>query len=255
MNETQSDWYAQMTRKLQVTGKSDRTQESYLRAVHQLVDHFHTGPEEISENQLEDYFLFRRNDSHWAPKTLRLSYSGIKFYYLYVLSRQWKLFSILRAQKESKLPTVLSRQEVARILGEVTMFHNYAFLSTVYACGLRLQEALNLQVGDIAATRMVLDVRAGKGRKDRSVPLPQDTLQLLRRYWATHRNPLLIFPALGRGRTQGPQSRIPMNRASVQGAFQRARKKADITKPHVSLHTLRHNAEFPIMPSCLRNSF
>ena len=137
MNETQSDWYAQMTRKLQVTGKSDRTQESYLRAVRQLVDHFHTGPEEISEKQLEDYFLFRRNDSHWAPKTLRLCYSGIKFYYHYVLSRQWKLFSILRAQKESKLPTVLSRQEVAKILGEVTMFHNYAFLSTVYACGLR----------------------------------------------------------------------------------------------------------------------
>ena len=199
MNHTHSDWFAQMTRKLQVTGKSERTQESYLRAVRQLVDHFESAPEEISEKQLEDYFLFRRNDSHWALRTLRVCHSGIKFYYLFVQSRDWKLFSILRAQKESKLPTVLSTEEVDKILCEVTTFHNYAFLSTVYACGLRLQEALNLQVGDIEATRMVVDVRAGKGRKDRSVPLPQDTLLLLRRYWATHRNPLLIFPAVGRG--------------------------------------------------------
>ena len=93
------------------------------------------------------------------------------------------------------------------------------FFSTVYSCGLRLQEALNLQVSDIDSGRMMVYVHRGKGAKDRYVPLPKETLNLLRRYWKTHRNAKLIFPALGRGHTGGPTATFPMNRSSVQGAL------------------------------------
>ena len=85
----------------------------------------------------------------------------------------------------------------------------------------------------------MVHVHRGKGTKDRYVPLPQETLILLRRYWKTHRNTILIFPAVGRGHTNGPTSTVPMNRASVQGALVRAVKKADVAKM-ISVHTLRH---------------
>jgi len=241
MDCRKSDWYEEMTRKLQINGKSLRTQQAYTRAIRQMVDHHQKAPEEICERELQDYFLFRRNTSNWAPKTLRICYSGIKFYYQSVLQRDWKLFAILRAQKERKLPCVLSKPEILKVLAHVTTFHNYAFFSTVYACGLRLQEGLNLQVTDIDSHRMLVHIHHGKGAKDRYVPLPSQSLHLLRRYWRTHRNTRLIFPARGRSGKEAPEATITMNRASVQGAFIRAKKKAGITKPGVSVHTLRHS--------------
>lgn len=241
MDRVKSDWYEEMTRKLQINGKSLRTQQAYTRAVRQLVDHYHRAPEELCERELQDYFLFRRNTSKWAPKTLRICYSGIKFYYQLVLQRDWNLFAILRTQNERRLPCVLSKAEILRIFDHLSTFHNYAFLSTVYACGLRLQEALYMQVTDIDGRRKLIHIHRGKGAKDRYVPLPQQTLHLLRRYWLTHRNKVLVFPACGRSGREGATATIPMNRSSVQGAFIRAKKKAGIMKPGVSIHTLRHS--------------
>lgn len=117
---------------------------------------------------------------------------------------------------------------------------HYAFHSTVYGCGLRISEALALQVSDIDGKRMMIHVHRGKGAKDRYVPLAQDTYQLLRRCWSSHRNPVLIFPALGRGGNEGPSAKTHMALDSAQGAFRRAKFAAGITKRRVSVHTLRH---------------
>jgi len=236
---TEATWYDQMVRKLQINGKSERTQEAYLRSVRQLTDHYRKDPSTISEEELEQYFLYRRNESRWAPKSLRLCYYGIRFYFRFVRGSDFALFSILKAQKEERLPEIPTKETIHKVLSAVTTFHNFTFFSTVYSCGLRLQEGLNLEVSDIDAARMMVYVHRGKGAKDRYVPLPQQTLQLLRRYWKTHRNPTLIFPALGRGRTGGPTATTSMNRASVQGALTRAVKKAGITT-RISVHTLRH---------------
>jgi site-specific recombinase XerD len=219
---------------------SERTQQCYTRAVRQLVDFYEKTPEQISEPELEDYFLHRRNMDKWSAATLRIAYSGIKFFFLNVLQRDWHIFTYLNAKRERRLPCILSKEEVFRILEHVTTFHNYTFLSTVYACGLRISEALNLHVSDIDSQRMMIHVHRGKGAKDRFVPLPQDTLRLLRRYWLTHKNPTLIFPALGRGHNQGPTATTPMAIDSVQGAFRRAKFAAGIKKRRVSVHTLRH---------------
>ena len=248
MQKTETSWYDQMVRKLQINGKSDRTQEAYARAVRQLRDYYQKDPSLISENELEQYVLYRRNESQWAPKSLRLCYYGIKFYYQFVLNRDFNLFSILKAQKEERLPEIPTTETIHNVLAQVTTFHNFVFFSTVYSCGLRLQEALNLQVSDVDSSRMMLFVHRGKGAKDRYVPLPDEALILLRRYWKTHRNPNLLFPALGRGHRNGPTATIPMNRASVQGALGRAVKKASVTKK-LFVHTLRHYAESVIMPN------
>jgi integrase len=127
--------------------------------------------------------------SYWSPATLRICYAGIRFFFEKVLQRDWPLLQLLRAQRERKLPAVLSVEEVRRALGSVRTFHNYAFLTTVYSCGLRLQEGLHLEVSDIDSARMMVHVHRGKGAKDRYVPLPGSTLGLLRKYWVTHRNP------------------------------------------------------------------
>ncbi len=108
-----------MTRKLQINGKSLRTQQAYTRAVRQLVEHHHKAPEAFCESELQDYFLFHRNTSQLAPKTLRICYTGIKFYYQFALQRDWKLFAILRTQKERRLPCVLSNPVALRILAHV----------------------------------------------------------------------------------------------------------------------------------------
>ena len=180
MNKTETSWHDQMVRILQINGKSERTQEAYTRAVRQLTEYYKKGPELIGEKELEEYFLHRKNESKWAPKTLRLCYYAIKFYYQSVLSTDWKLFSILKAQKEERLPAIPAKESVHKVLSHVTTFHNFVFFSTVYSCGLRLQEALNLQVSDIDSTRMMVYVHRGKGAKDRYVPLPKETLHLLR---------------------------------------------------------------------------
>ena len=239
MQKSETLWHDQMVRKLQINGKSERTQAAYTRAVHQLKTHYKKDPALINEEELEEYFLYRRNESEWAPKTLRLCYYGIRFYYQFVLNINWNLFSILKAQKEERLPEIPTKETIHKVLSCVTTFHNFVFFSTVYSCGLRLQEALNLQVSDIDSGRMMVYVHRGKGAKDRYVPLPKETLNLLRRYWKTHRNAKLIFPALGRGHTGGPTATFPMNRSSVQGALGRVVKKAGITKK-LSVHTLRH---------------
>ncbi len=238
----QTPWYDKTVKSLQLAGMSERTQQCYARAVRMLMEHFDgKDPRDITEEELQEYLLFRRNDCNWASSTLKICYSGLKFFFVNVLQRDWHIFEILKAQREQKLPCVLSREEVYHILQEVKTFHNYVFLSTVYSCGLRLQEALHLQVSDIDSDRMRIHVHRGKGAKDRFVPLPHETLILLRQYWATHRNPNLIFPALGRGHQKAPTSKTPMSIESVQGALRKAVIAAGIKKRRVTIHTLRHS--------------
>jgi site-specific recombinase XerD len=236
-----TDYYQKSMKALQLAGMSERTQECYTRSIRKLVEFFDKTPDRISEQELEDYFLHRRNVDQWASGTLRIAYSGVKFFFINVLKQDWHIFSYLGAKRPHTLPCVLTREEINRIFAKLKTFHNYAYLSTVYACGLRLQEALYLQISDIDKHRMMIHVHRGKGSKDRFVPLPEATLHLLRRYWKTHRNPKLIFPALGRGHNLGPTSETPMAIDSVQGAFRRAKFAAGIIKRRVSVHTLRHS--------------
>mgnify|MGYP006300542909 CR=1 FL=1 len=234
-------WYDETVKALQINGKSERTQQCYARAVRMLIEHFDKEPDKISEEELRDYFLYRRNDCQWASNTMKICYCAIRFFYEHVIRREWHIFKILKAQKEKRLPCILSREEVLGILNQVQTFHNYTYLTTVYSCGLRLQEGLNLEVSDIDKHRMLIHVHRGKGAIDRYIPLPEETLPLLRRYWATHRHPRLIFPALGRGHNGGSSAVKPMAIDSVQGAFRRAKFAAGIKKRRVSIHTLRHS--------------
>ncbi len=165
---------------LQLRGLSERTQESYVRAVRQLAEHYHKSPDLITEEELRQYFLHLKNIKHYSRNTMTIAICGVRFLYQHTLNREWAIFGIVRPAPEKKLPVILSREEVRQILSRIRLPRYKVCLSTIYSGGLRLQEGTNLRVADLDSARMMIHVRHGKGAKDRYVPLPQRTQQAFR---------------------------------------------------------------------------
>ena len=169
-----------MMEDMQLRGFSARTQECYVAAVRQLAEHYHRAPDQLAEEDLRQYFLYLANEKRVARATATIALCGIKFLFQHTLQRHWTTLRFIRPPREKKLQVVLSREEVRRILPEVRIPVYRACLTTIYACGLRLLEGAHLQVPDVDGARMMLHIH-GKGKKDRYVPLPQPTLELLPR--------------------------------------------------------------------------
>jgi integrase/recombinase XerD len=229
-----------MRQDLQLAGLSERTQEAYLRAVRQLASHFRESPDRLSEAQLREYLLFLKNDRHFAPSSLRIAFYGIRFLYRRTLPRDWATLQQIHIPPRKTLPDVLTLDEVRRLIDAVRTPHNRTYFWTVYSLGLRLTEALHLEVGDIDGARKMVHVHRGKGAKDRYVPLPERTLLMLRQYWASHRHSRWLFPAVGRGQQAASTATDPMDKSSVQGALRRVVRQLRFQK-RIHIHTLRHS--------------
>ena len=165
---------------------------------------------------------------------------GIKFFFEHTLNKDWPVLNFIRPPSEKKLPAILSAEEVHKILGLIKVPGYRICLSTIYSCGLRLQEGIQLQVRDIDSSRLALHIRCGKGSKDRYVPLPLRTLELLRQHWGAHRNPALIFPSPGSGRSDLSKSTLHIPPSTIQKVFKAALIESRIHKK-ASVHTLRHS--------------
>jgi integrase/recombinase XerD len=229
-----------MHQDLQLAGLADGTQKMYIRAVRQLATHFRKPPDQITEAELREYLLYLKNERQYSPSSLKIAASGIIFFYTHTVPRDWLTFKSLHIPRPESLPDVLSVAETRRLIDAVRTPHNKAFFWTVYSLGLRLQEGLNLQVGDIDSARMVVHVHRGKGSKDRYVPLPPRTLAVLRQYWVTHRHTIWLFPATGRDHTEAHSADEPMARSSVHGAMKRVVRELGFRK-RITIHTLRHS--------------
>ena len=184
-----------MIEDMQLNGLAARTQEAYVMAVRQLAEYHRKPPDQMSETDLREYFLYLKNVKRVSRSTSTLALCGIKFFYERTLGRTWPLFALIRPPKEQKLPVVLSIGEVGRILNGVRHSHYRACLTLIYACGLRLLEGVQMRVNQIDGERQQVHVRGGKGGKDRYVPIPEVTLAMLRAYWRGHRNREWLFPA------------------------------------------------------------
>ncbi len=224
---------------LQLQGKSERTQQAYVRAVRMLAEHFDTPPDQLTEAQIRQYFLYVTNVKKWSASTITQALCAIKTFVTVTLQQDWQILDLIRPQKAQKLPDVLSHDEVQRLLQAVRLPHYRMCLTTIYSCGLRLTEGTRLQVTDLDSARLLVHVRGGKGQKDRYVPLPQRTLDLLRPYWVTHRHPVWLFPAGGNGPVQGTPADQPLAVSTLQKVIRKARQEAGLTKA-VSVHSLRH---------------
>jgi len=194
-----------MIQDLQLRGYSESTQSLYVNAVRQLCDHFEKAPGKITEVDLRDYFLYCKNVKNWSRSTSTVALCAIKFFFENTIERKWPTLLFIRAGREKKLPVVLSHGEVLNILNRIRLLRYRVCLKTIYSCGLRLSEAINMKVQDIDSARGLLCVH-GKCSKDRYVPLPQKTLTYLRE----------------------------------QSAFRAALKQSGINKK-ASVHTLRHS--------------
>jgi len=200
-----------MIEDLQLRGKSKRTQESYVRVVRQLAEYYGKPPDQVNDEELRQYFLYLQNERQLSSSSCRVALCGLKFLYEVTLGRRWPMLEVVRPAKEEKLPVILSRREVQRILACLRQPVYRVCLGTIYSCGLRLLEGVQLQVQQIDSERQVLHLRQAKGCRDRYVPLPTRTLTLLRSYWHSHRNPVWLFPTtrsngMATGREWGAES-------------------------------------------------
>ena len=229
-----------MIEEMQLRRFSERTIESYIRAVGQLAGFCWKNPQDITAEEVREYFLYLRNQKRLARATTTIALCGIKFFFESTLKQDWTALNIPRPRAERKLPVVLSRDEVWRILGQVRELRHRACLTLIYTCGLRLGEGCRLAVSDIQRDRGLIHIRAAKGNKDRYVPLPAATLRVLGECWKTHRNPKWVFPCVGRGHIQGPHADQPVPLTTVQQAFRKALLSTGIQKD-AHVHTLRHS--------------
>ena len=227
-----------MIEDLELRGYAERTVECYVHAVSQLARFYGRSPGRLSEEEVRSYLVHLAMVRKVARGTHTIALCGIKFFYQQTLGRTWTVLEIARPKPDKKLPVVLSRGEVWRILDAIRIEVYRVCLTTIYSCGLRLMEGAHLEVPDVDSARMMLHIH-GKRRKDRYVPLPQATLELLRQHWRTHRSPRWLFPAVTR---HGVQHSVehdagPVTRSSLQSAFRRAVEKSGVHKrDHVHLY-------------------
>jgi integrase len=146
---------------LQLSGLAERTPEADTRAVCQLAAHYHKSPDQISEAELRQYFLFLKNRKHYSRNTMTVAICGLRFFYEQTLNRNWAIFGIVRPAPEKKLPVILSLAEVRQILGRIRLARYRVCLTTIYSCGLRLQEGTHLQVAAIDSARLMIHIRYG----------------------------------------------------------------------------------------------
>lgn len=225
---------------LKLADYSPRTVEAYSYHVKKFLEYFNKDPRIIKEDEIKQYFLYLKYKKKLSGSASAQAISGIKFMYQKTLDMDFKVFGIVKNPRGKKLPVILTREEIKKVLSNIHVLRHRACLTLIYTCGLRLHEATNIAPADIDSKRMVVHVKDGKGRKDRIVPLPKTTLLILREHYKTHRNPHFIFPAPGRGGIHEAKATLPLPDASVQTVLKKALRQSGIIK-NVSVHNLRHS--------------
>ncbi|MHB8280904.1 MAG: tyrosine-type recombinase/integrase [Candidatus Humimicrobiaceae bacterium] len=222
---------SKMIEEMQLRRFSINTQESYLRSVRELAKHYNKSPDSISTEKIKEYVLFLTNEKKLCWGSINAITAGIRFFYTQTLKREDIALAIPPRKTPRRLPEVLGADELVRLFESVNNIKHKTILITAYACGLRVSEVINLKVGDIDSSRMVVRVEHGKGDKDRYTILSPRLLKQLRLYWLKYRPKHWLF--------FNQISKDKLSRATPQLVFKAAKKKAKIDK-NVTFHSLRH---------------
>lgn len=231
---------------LKLRSLAPTTQAEYLRYVRKLAARKQCDPALLEEAQVREHLLHLKDTRGLSGSTIRTAAAAFTAFYRLHLGRDWKLFDLVRAPSTLKLPEVLTREEVGRLFAVIREPRFRSVLRLIYACGLRVSEAVNLELTDIKRDGPRLHLHRTKGLKERFVPLPLWCYRELQDYWRTHRHPRWIFPGVGRGWREAdstPQlasADRPMGIGSIQHCVRLARAQARLPAgTHV--HTLRHS--------------
>ena len=220
-----------MIEDMTVRNLSAQTQASYVQYVSQLARHFHTSPEKLGVEDIRIFLLHLANERGLSPSARNVATHALRFFFLITLRRPWTIEAIPSAKGESRLPVILSQEEVQRLIDAAPTFTTHVILSAIYATGMRVSEAVQLRITDIDSNRMVIRIVQGKGHKDRLVPLSAKLLELLRTYWRRVRPRDFLFP--------GRRFDQPLGVAKVVDACAHARLHAGLAKA-AHPHCLRH---------------
>jgi integrase/recombinase XerD len=174
-------------------GLSPETVVLYSHGVRRAAGYFGFEMDNLSREQLTEYLSWLL--AKWSWSTLKHDLYGLQFYYQHVLGKPWPGTGLVKPPKTSRLPNIVTVAQMRRIVASTRVLSYRMFFFTLYSMGLRLGEGLRLRVEDIDADRMQVHIRNAKGNRDRLVPLPVNTLNDLRRFWAVHRHPDLLFPS------------------------------------------------------------
>ena len=225
---------------LKLADYSPRTVEAYAYHVKKFLEYFSKNPKAITEDEIKQYFIFLKYKKKLSGSASAQAICGIKFMFQKTLDMDFKVFGIVKNPRGKKLPVILTREEVRSVLKRIRILRHRACLTLIYTCGLRLHEATSISPADIDSKRMVVHLKDGKGRKDRIIPLPNTTLNILRTHYKNHRNPNFIFPAPGRGGYKETESTRALPDSSVQTVLKKALRETGVIK-NVSVHNLRHS--------------
>ncbi|MHB1633029.1 MAG: tyrosine-type recombinase/integrase [Acidithiobacillus sp.] len=225
---------------LKLKGLQPKTIEAYARAIRRIGDYFDHQIDALTAAQLTDYFTDLVASHSWS--SVKLDLYGLKFYYAHVLRQPWVAPGLIKPPRSQRLPDIVTVDEAQRLFAATRVVSYRVFYFTLYSLGLRLGEGLRLQVGDIDAARRRVHIRDAKGNRDRFVPLPQATQQILRRFWQVHRNPVLLFPNRHGGLKGAASATTPMDRGGVQTALHQVVESCSLKKRS------RHTACATAMP-------
>jgi len=229
--------YQTLLQHLRLKGLQPKTIEAYSRGMRRIGLYFEHQVYDLSEQQLTDYFSNLLSTHSWSA--VKLDLYGLKFFYQHVLHKPWVNVDLIKPPRTTRLPDIVTIKEASRLFMVAHKLSYRVFFFTVYSLGLRLGEGLRLEVGDIDAERQRVHIRDAKGNKDRLVPLPDATVDILRRFWSVHRNPVLLFPNRKGGLKGSHTATTPLDRGGVQTTMKKLVDACGIKKrlPHTAYAT------------------
>ncbi len=230
----------------------EKSQNTYLGWVVQLTNHYPTlHPPRLSKTKVLDFLVHLQTERDLKGSTVNQAVCALRTLYRDHLGRDWDIWGKIKILREDPLPHVLTREEIAKLLGTFRDGRYRAYFTVVYQCGLRMSEALHIKPKHIDGKRLVIRITHTKGGREREVPITPELHMRLRRFWASHRNPEWLFPGTGRGwKSSGTSLREALHRckkamsdASVWQAMRVAKAECGLSRSHekICTHTLRHS--------------
>lgn len=227
-------YYSLHCKHLKLKGLQPKTIEAYSRAIRRIAEYFEGHLDDLSQDQLLDYFHDLLERLSWSA--VKLDLYGLKFFYTHVLKRTWVDIPLIKPPRATRIPDIVTVEEAQQLFLSTRKLSYRVFFFTLYSLGLRLGEGLRIQVGDIDAVRMRVHIRDAKGNKDRLVPLPVNTLRILRRFWSVHQHPTLLFPNRKRGLKLAHLAESPLDRGGVQTTMKKVVTEIGLKKTFPVIH-------------------